>query len=99
MKKINYLFLSLFILLIVSCSNEETVDNPLVGTKWTTSYADYMMVLEFTSNNDVTGYFANPTGEYYSGIVNGTYTLKGNSVNFSNLTFIMKTLFLPFALY
>ena len=61
--------------------------NPLVGTKWYTSYADYLMVLEFTSATEVTGYFAKPNGVYYSGQTTGTYKVSGNSVTFSGLTY------------
>ena len=61
--------------------------NPLVGTKWYTSYADYLMVLEFTSDTDVTGYFAKPNGVYYSGQTSGKYTVSGNRVTFSGLTY------------
>lgn len=61
--------------------------NPLVGTKWYASYSDYLMVLEFTSDTDVTGYFAKPNGVYYSGQTSGTYKVSGNSVTFSGLTY------------
>lgn len=61
--------------------------NPLVGTKWYASYSDYLMVLEFTSATEVTGYFAKPNGVYYSGQTTGTYTVSGNSVCFSGLTY------------
>ena len=87
MKKIYNLFFSLLVLLTVSCSNEETLDNSLVGTKWTTSYGSNIMVIEFTSNEDVVGYFAKPSGVYYCGMVDGTYTLKDNTVYFANMTF------------
>ena len=61
--------------------------NPLVGTKWFASYADYLMVLEFTSETDVTGYFAKPNGVYDSGQTTGTYTVSGNTVTFSGITY------------
>lgn len=61
--------------------------NPLVGTKWYTSYSDYLMVLEFTSDTEVTGYFAKPNGVYYTGQTTGTYKVSGNSVTFSGLTY------------
>lgn len=84
--KTKFLLLSI-LMLMVSCSTIETEDNPLIGTKWTTSYSDYLMVLEFTSNNQVTGYFAKSNGVYNSGMVNGSYTLKGNQIIFSDLTY------------
>ena len=61
--------------------------NPLVGTKWYASYSDYLMVLEFTSATEVTGYFAKPNGVYYSGQTSGTYKVSGNSVTFNGLTY------------
>ena len=61
--------------------------NPLVGTKWFASYSDYLMVLEFTSDTQVTGYFAKPNGVYYSGQTSGTYKVTGNTVTFTDLTF------------
>ena len=64
---------------------EET--NPLVGTKWYASYSDYLMVLEFISDTEVTGYFAKDNGVYDSGKTSGTYTVSGNRVTFSGLTY------------
>lgn len=78
------------ILCLSSCEKvtPDTMEtNPLVGTKWYTSYADYLMVLEFTSDTEVTGYFAKPNGVYYSGQTSGTYKVSGKSVTFSGLTY------------
>ena len=61
--------------------------NPLVGTKWYASYSDYLMVLEFTSATEVTGYFAKPNGVYYSGQTTGTYKVSGNTVTFTGLMY------------
>ena len=58
-----------------------------MGTKWFASYSDYLMVLEFTSETEVTGYFAKPNGVYYSGQTTGTYTVSGSRVTFSGLTY------------
>lgn len=87
MKRI--LSLALVIISIIctlSCSKEKD-RNPLVGTKWTTSYADDLMVLEFTSDKDVTGYFAKSSGAYLSGQIQGTYSFSNNNITFSNMTF------------
>ena len=46
-----------------------------------------MMVLEFTSETDVTGYFAKPNGVYDSGQSSGKYTFSGNRVTFFYLTY------------
>ena len=96
MKKLllTLLAISVAILTIASC-NEQPVapdtptkePNPLVGTKWYASYADYLMVLEFTSDTDVNGYFAKSNGVYSSGLTSGTYTVSGNSVKFTGLTY------------
>ena len=61
--------------------------NPLVGTKWFASYSDYLMVLEFTSETEATGYFAKDNGVYYSGRTSGTYKVSGNRVTFNDLTY------------
>ena len=45
------------------------------------------MVLEFTSETEVMGYFAKPNGVYYKGRANGTYSVSGNRVTFSGLTY------------
>ncbi len=76
------------ILSFASCEKADTKEpNPLVGTKWYTSYSDYLMVLEFTSETDVTGYFAKDNGVYYRGQTTGTYKVSGNRVTFSGLTY------------
>jgi len=78
------------VLSLTSCEKatpDTKESNPLVGTKWYASYSDYLMVLEFTSDADVTGYFAKPNGVYYSGQTTGTYKVSGNSVTFSGLTY------------
>lgn len=78
------------ILCFSSCGKENSntkEPNPLVGTKWFASYSDYLMVLEFTSETEVTGYFAKPNGVYYSGQTTGTYTVSGSRVTFSGLTY------------
>ena len=75
---------------LTSCGKDNSGSkepNPLVGTKWFASYSDYLMVLEFTSETDVTGYFAKPNGVYYSGQTSGTYTVSGSRVTFSGLTY------------
>ena len=88
MKKIfGLMLLCATMLCFVSCEKENEGGNTLVGTKWYTSYSDYLMVLEFVSKNQVIGYFAKPNGVYYSGKVNGTYSTNGNSVTFSNMTY------------
>lgn len=62
------------VLSLTSCEKatpDTKESNPLVGTKWYASYSDYLMVLEFTSDANVTGYFAKPNGVYYSGQTTG----------------------------
>lgn len=90
-KILSILFACAIGILCLSSCEKATPDtkepNPLVGTKWYTSFADYLMVLEFTSDTDVTGYFAKPNGVYYSGQTSGTYKVSGNSVTFSGLTY------------
>lgn len=90
MKKFIYLLLVAFVAVLSLSSCEKTSEkeeNPLVGTKWFASYSDYLMVLEFTSDTEVTGYFAKDNGVYYSGRTSGTYTVSGNKVTFNDLTY------------
>ena len=71
-----------------SCNkdNPQQEQNLLVGTKWCSTYSDYLMVLEFTSATEVTAYFAKENGVYDSGKTTSPYTLSGNKVTFSDLT-------------
>lgn len=90
MKKFFILLSALIISIVSFTACEKTVKeepNPLVGTKWFASYSDYLMVLEFTSDTQVTGYFAKDNGAYYTGQTSGTYKVSGNSVTFSGLTY------------
>lgn len=92
MRKFLYILLAiaLGITCLSSCGKDNPGSkepNPLVGTKWFASYADYLMVLEFTSETDVTGYFAKPNGVYDSGQSSGKYTFSGNRVTFFDLTY------------
>ena len=90
MKKL-FALLSVLIIAMVSFTGCEKPakeePNPLAGTKWFASYSDYLMVLEFTSDTEVTGYFAKPNGVYYSGQTSGTYKVTGSKVTFSGLTY------------
>lgn len=90
MKKFFSILFALIIAIVSFASCEKSdpkVSNPLVGTKWFASYSDYLMVLEFTSDSDVIGYFATDNGVYYSGKTSGAYKIAGNSVTFSDLSF------------
>lgn len=90
MKKFIYFLLVAFVAMLSLSSCEKTPEkeeNPLVGTKWFASYSDYLMVLEFTSDTEVTGYFAKDNGVYYSGRTSGTYTVSGSKVTFNDLTY------------
>lgn len=90
MKKFIYLLLIAIAAMLSFSSCEKTPEkeeNPLVGTKWFASYSDYLMVLEFTSDTEVTGYFAKDNGVYYSGRTSGTYAFSGGKVTFNDLTY------------
>lgn len=86
MKKI---ILLLFCMMgLFSCAKDDDgTNNKLVGTKWYASYADYLMVLEFSSSKDVVGYFATQNGVYDNGRTTGTYKINGDKVTFSNMTY------------
>lgn len=82
------LFCIITLLFLASCTPEEKnnkATNPLTGTKWATSYADYYMVIEFTSENQVQGYFAKGSSlTYHNGLTNGSYSVSGSNVTFNN---------------
>lgn len=75
------------LLAIYSCQKDDSGKNSLSGTKWTATYSDLLMVLEFTSSSDVIGYFAKENGTYYTGMTNGKYKVSGDRITFTNLTF------------
>ena len=71
-----------------SCTKDDNgANNKLVGTKWYSSYSNYLMVLEFSSQNNVVGYFATQNGVYNNGRTTGTYKVDGDNVTFSNMTY------------
>lgn len=80
--------------LMMSCSKDtengnHNNQNALVGTKWVTSYADYYMVIEFVSENQVQGYFAKGDNyAYLQGLTTGSYSLNGKSITFSGFDII-----------
>lgn len=86
------LFCIITLLFLASCTPEEKnnkATNPLTGTKWATSYADYYMVIEFTSENQVQGYFAKGSSlTYHNGLTNGSYSVSGSNVTFNNFDII-----------
>lgn len=82
-----YLIAVISAVVSLSSCDKDSTKNELVGTKWSSSYADYLMVLEFVSDTQVQGYFAKPNGTYYSGQITGTYKIDDNTIVFSNMTY------------
>src|SRR5574344_698293 len=85
------IFLGSPVLLFTACSSDDynggCLKSSLISTKWTTSYVDYTMVIEFMLESKVKSYFAEPNGVYDSGRTNRTHKVSGNNITFSNLTF------------
>lgn len=86
----------LLLLCLASCSNEEkkdAVNNPLIGTKWATSYVDdHFMVIEFTSEKQVQAYFAQGSSlTYYCGLTTGSYSISENKITFNNVDLVRIT--------
>lgn len=62
--------------------------NSLSGTEWVTKYADDYLIIKFTSDSKVEGYFADSNFVMDGRLSSGTYTIDGNQVTFNN--FIIK---------
>ena len=66
-----------------SCSKEEKEPtNPIVGTKWCSSYLESVIVLEFVSNNDFMEYYTDKSGNIKGNVDYGTYQFSNNTVTF-----------------
>lgn len=78
-----FALLAFISLLTFSCSKNEDVAT-LSGTKWTASYVDNILVVEFTSKTNYQEYMADAQGNVSStGVDYGTYTFDGASVIFN----------------
>lgn len=90
MKRLHLIIMLTVAFLLAGCTKQETPvtptpqQNSIVGTKWTTSYSDDSMVIEFASNSEVIGYFANSSGGIIGDVFNGTYYKSGNTITFKN---------------
>lgn len=82
MKKIILLFALLSTLLVGCKKEDDTKQSSLAGTKWTQTYVDDLMVLEFTSDNGVALYWADKNLNIDGRAYTGTYSLKGNIISF-----------------
>lgn len=82
------LLLTAMFLTFSSCSKEDDDENSLSGTEWVTKYADDYLIIKFTSDSKVEGYFADSNFVMDGKLSSGTYTLDGNQVIFNN--FIVK---------
>ena len=87
MKKLHLIIMLAAVVLLAGCTKQETPtteQNSVVGTKWTTSYADDIMVLEFASATEVIAYFTYSNGALIGDVFNGTYQQNGNAITFNN---------------
>lgn len=82
------LLLTAMFLTFSACSSDDDEKNSLSGTEWVTKYADDYLIIKFTSDSKVEGYFADSNFVMDGKLSSGTYTLDGNQVIFNN--FIVK---------
>lgn len=82
------LLLTAMFLTFSACSSDDDEKNSLSGTEWVTKYADDYLIIKFTSDSKVEGYFADSNFVMDGRLSSGTYTIDGNQVTFNN--FIIK---------
>lgn len=71
---------------ISGCNKQAEDSNILVGTKWVTTCSnDEIIVLEFSSSSEVTGYIASIEGIISGNPYKGSYSLSGSSIAFNGL--------------
>ena len=88
MKKIYFLLLFITTILATSCNSSEDepkVDsNPMVNTVWASSYGDYVLWIEFTSNSDFLNYMGDMNGNTNTTGVNyGKYKYSNGRIDFT----------------
>jgi hypothetical protein len=66
-----------------SCSKGE--ENPLVETVWASSYGQYVLWIEFTSDSDFLNYMGDDSGNTNTtGVTYGKYNYSNGAVNFTS---------------
>ncbi len=88
-KAFSLMLLLAAILTITACSDddEEPVHN-VVGTTWSASYVDELFVIEFESNNKVSGFRADANGNIKGDVYYGTYAINGNRITLRNFSIV-----------
>lgn len=83
------LLLTAMFLTFSACSSDDDDTNSLSGTEWVAKFADnHYIVIKFTSDSNVEGYFTDTNFVTVGSISTGTYSVKDNQVTFNN--FIIK---------
>lgn len=83
------LLLTAMFLTFSACSSDDDDTNSLSGTEWVAKFADnHYIIIKFTSDSNVEGYFTDINFVTVGSISTGTYSMKDNQVAFNN--FIIK---------
>ena len=83
------LLLTAMFLTFSACSSDDDEKNSLSGTEWIRKYTDdHYIIIKFTSDSKVEGYFTDTNFVMVGSSSSGTYSMQYNQVTFSN--FIIK---------
>ena len=74
------LLLTAMFLTFSACSSDDDEKNSLSGTEWVTKYADDYLIIKFTSDSKVEGYFADSNFVMDGRLSSGTYTIDGSLI-------------------
>lgn len=91
MKKVFSLMLllaTMFTFTACSSDDDDNSQNSIVGTTWTASYVNELFVIEFESNNKVTGYRADTNMNIKGDVYSGSYSINGNRIILNDFSIV-----------
>lgn len=77
------------ILTFSACSDDDDPVHNVVGTTWSASYADELFVIEFESNNKVSGFRADANGNIKGSVYSGTYSINGDKITLNDFFIVI----------